>query len=214
MSVFVVCPYAHTHTPILLLFFPLFLLVLFAPSLSMPFSTDAPPQDVLEEPPMDWADNDDDSDGDVSASLVSHHASPSTITAASSQYPTTPSSLLSQPSGLPFVTIAGLTHDELRRNPEFMRYVDLVGSLQELLSLWEKKAPSALSPLACESPAPPPFSLRSLFFFSPCSCELMLVPAPEPVSFAGLGCQAVSAPSSPVTAAYILSIYLDLFGFI
>jgi hypothetical protein len=160
----------------------------------MSLATHAPPQDVLEEPPMDWADDDD---GDVSASLVSHHASPSVITAVSSRYPTTPSSLLSQPSGLLFLTITGPTHDEIRCNPEFMRYVDLVGSLQELLSLWEKKAPLAPSPLACESPAPPLFSLCSLFFFSPCSCELMLVPAPEPVSFAGLGCQAVTAPLSP-----------------
>jgi hypothetical protein len=62
---------------------------------------------------MDWAD-DNDGDSDMSASLVSHHhASPSVITAASSQYLATPSSQLSQPSGLPFVTIAGLTHNEL-----------------------------------------------------------------------------------------------------
>ncbi|KAH9024579.1 hypothetical protein EDB85DRAFT_2150417 [Lactarius pseudohatsudake] len=47
----------------------------------------------------------------------------------------TPSSLLSQPSGLPIQSIARLTHDELTHNPEFVKYVDMVSHLQELLNL-------------------------------------------------------------------------------
>ncbi|KAH9159180.1 hypothetical protein EDB89DRAFT_2084468 [Lactarius sanguifluus] len=37
-----------------------------------------------------------------------------------------PSSLLSQPLGLPIQTIARLTHNELTHNPEFMKYVDML----------------------------------------------------------------------------------------
>lgn len=50
-------------------------------------------------------------------------------------------------------TIAGLTHDELRLNSEFVKYVSLVSSLQELLSLREKTAPPPPPPLLdCEWP--------------------------------------------------------------
>jgi hypothetical protein len=105
-------------------------------------------KDPPEDRGMDWANdnddddnndddnndddnNDDDNDDDnehVSGSLLSlgKCAPPSAITSASSRYPETPSSQLSQPSGLPVEIIAGLTHDELRRNAEFMKYVALV----------------------------------------------------------------------------------------
>ena len=46
------------------------------------------------------------------------------------------SSKLSHPSGLPVDAIAGLTHDELMLNAEFVQYVSLVGSLQNLINLW------------------------------------------------------------------------------
>ncbi|KAN0128803.1 hypothetical protein V8E53_013390 [Lactarius tabidus] len=39
------------------------------------------------------------------------------------------------PQVLPISTIASLTHDELWHNPEFMKHVNLVSSLQELLNL-------------------------------------------------------------------------------
>ena len=48
------------------------------------------------------------------------------------------SSAISHPSGLPIVKISRLTHDELRHNPEFMRYVHMVIALQELLDLQDK----------------------------------------------------------------------------
>jgi hypothetical protein len=128
-------------------------------------------KDPPEDRGMDWADdnNDDNNDEYVFGSLLSlgKRAPPSAITSASSRYPETPSSQLSQPSGLPVEIIAGLTHDELRRNAEFMKYVALVGSLQELLSLREKKPPSPSPfPHNCESSAPCPFSfpLTRLFF--------------------------------------------------
>jgi hypothetical protein len=91
-------------------------------------------KDPPEDRGMDWADDNNDNDNDnkyVSGSLLSlgKCAPPSAITSASSRYPETPSSQLSQPSGLPVEIIAGLTHDELRCNAEFMKYVALVGSL-------------------------------------------------------------------------------------
>src|SRR6266404_4347691 len=47
--------------------------------------------------------------------------------------PNPPPSNLSSPSGVPLSTIALLTHDELRQNAEFMKYVNMVTMLQELL---------------------------------------------------------------------------------
>jgi len=47
--------------------------------------------------------------------------------------PNPPPSNLSSPSGVPLSTIASLTHDELRQNAEFMKYVNMVTMLQELL---------------------------------------------------------------------------------
>jgi hypothetical protein len=41
----------------------------------------------------------------------------------------TPSSALSRPSGVPVATVAGLTHDELQVNLEFMKYMSLVNVL-------------------------------------------------------------------------------------
>ena len=46
------------------------------------------------------------------------------------------SSKLSHPSGLPVDAIAGLTHNELMLNAEFIQYVSLVSSLQNLINLW------------------------------------------------------------------------------
>lgn len=68
-------------------------------------------------------DLDDDDDDDENASkLIGTGAS------SSSRAPVTPSAL-SQPSGLPVDSIAALTHDELQRNSEFMKYVRLVDIL-------------------------------------------------------------------------------------
>jgi hypothetical protein len=150
-------------------------------------------KDPPEDHGMDWADEDDDEDDEyVSGSLLSlgKRAPPSAITSASSWYPETPSSQLSQPSGLPVEIIAGLTHDELRHNAEFMKYVALVGSLQELLSLREKKPPSPSPfPHNCESSAPCPFSFPlTCLFFSPTYCEPVFIPVPKPVSFTSFAC--------------------------
>jgi hypothetical protein len=60
------------------------------------------------------------------------------------------SGAISQPSGLPISTIACLTHNELWHNPEFMKHVNLVSLLQELLKLQEKSVPSNF---CCESPS-------------------------------------------------------------
>ncbi|KAH9169133.1 hypothetical protein EDB89DRAFT_2073330 [Lactarius sanguifluus] len=53
---------------------------------------------------------------------------------ASTRSLATPSQI-SQPLGLPITTITRLTHDKLTHNPEFMKYVEMVSHLQELLSL-------------------------------------------------------------------------------
>src|SRR6266404_6607796 len=51
--------------------------------------------------------------------------------------PNPPPSNLSSPSGVPLSTIASLTHDELRQNAEFMKYVNMVTMLQKLLKFWQ-----------------------------------------------------------------------------
>jgi hypothetical protein len=78
----------------------------------------------LDEPLMDL-DGDDDDDDDYASKLIGTGTG---TTSASSCAPATPS-VLSQPSGLPITAIAGLTHDELRRNEEFMKYVRIVDAL-------------------------------------------------------------------------------------
>jgi hypothetical protein len=154
----------HTLLSSFCFFFPFSSFVLyhlFSRPMATSLSTDPP-----EDHGMDWAD---DNNNYVSGSLLSlgKRAPPSAITSASSRYPETPSSQLSQPSGLPVEIIAGLTHDELRRNAEFMKYVALVGSLQELLSLQEKKPPSPSPfPHNCESSAPALFIFHLRSFFS------------------------------------------------
>jgi hypothetical protein len=105
---------------------------------------------------MEWENNKDTAaaattatatnDSDLSAPQVSHGKHPSQP--ASSLSCTSPASNISHPSGLPVTKIVCLTHDELLLNPEFVKYVNLVDSLQELLNLQEKKAPRAL---VCES---------------------------------------------------------------
>jgi hypothetical protein len=141
----------------------------------------APPQDEVKEPEMNWGDDDDDDDDDddyhMSGSL-GNPAPRSAITSASSRYPETPSSQISHPSGLPFDTIASLTHDELRRNAEFMRYVALVGSLQELLSLRDKKLPSLPSPSPFPSSSESPAPSASIFSHQTC----FVFPAPATAS--------------------------------
>ena len=92
---------------------------------------------------MSGADDDDE--------LMSSHMSrppPNTTCQPASDVPQ-PSSKISQPSGLPISKFSSLTHDELQHNPEFMRYVNLVGSLQELLNMQQKPT----LPLDCESPS-------------------------------------------------------------
>jgi hypothetical protein len=94
---------------------------------------------------MEWENNEDAAtaanDSDLSASQVSHGKHPSQP--ASSLSCTSPASNLSHPSKLPVNKIMCLTHDKLLLNLEFIKCMNLVDSLQELLNLWEKKAPRA-----------------------------------------------------------------------
>jgi hypothetical protein len=102
---------------------------------------------------------------DLSAPQVSHGKHPSQP--ASSLSCASPASNISHPSGLPVTKIACLSHDKLLLNPEFVKYVNLVDSLQELLNLREKKAPRAL---VCESPKCFPWFLALTIFFQPQHC--------------------------------------------
>ena len=70
-----------------------------------------------------------------------YHPLPCVTTSLTSSLPS--SSLISSPSGLAIDTIAQLTHDELYLNPEFMEYIHMVDTLQELLGLWEKMSMGA-----------------------------------------------------------------------
>jgi len=97
-----------------------------------------------DEPTLDFDEDDDD----VSVSLLSRERNISATASASTRSLATPSQH-SRPSGVLINTIARLTHDELTHNPEFMRNVNMVVSLQELLSLRQKSPMSngELSPL-------------------------------------------------------------------
>lgn len=100
--------------------------------------------DIGNDADNDMGDDADDDADDMSASHMSqprHVSYPSSaITCASSQSLKTQ---LSQPSGLPIDSIARLTHDELRHNAEFIKYVDLVDHLQELLAIRNTKTKCA-----------------------------------------------------------------------
>lgn len=82
------------------------------------------PTAACEEDYLPESDDDDDLPMDPVPSRP-----PSLNASASSSSLATPSSAISQPSGLPVATIALLTHDELRVNAEFMRYVNMVNFL-------------------------------------------------------------------------------------
>jgi hypothetical protein len=105
---------------------------------------------------------------------------PSVVTSDSSWTLALSSSKISKPSGLPIDTIARLTHNELQHNPEIMKYVSLVNSLQELLNLWEK---STMCTFVCESPHC--CSLCAHFLCVSQASEHVLVPVPKPVSLTG-----------------------------
>jgi hypothetical protein len=93
------------------------------------------PEDLLpEDEDDDWYMDEHASPSHVSGntpSFVSGHSAPHGIfKSPSSRSLSTPAtSLVSQPSGLPQHVIAGLTHDELRLNAEFTKYVNLVDIL-------------------------------------------------------------------------------------
>lgn len=130
-------------------------------------------------------DEDDGDDDDYDFTLPASKADaaprpPSAVTSDSSgTLALSSSSKISKPSGLPIDTIARLTHDELQHNPEFMKHVNLVASLQELLRLREK---SATHRHIRESPpfafAPPVYA----HLFGRQASEYILVSVPEPVS--------------------------------
>ena len=92
--------------------------------------------------PDDADDYDEDYDYTLPSPAKPCLYPPSTSTSDSSQTLTF-SSKLSHPSGLLVDTVAGLTHDELLVNPEFVKYVSLVGSLQELINLQSGAHPSS-----------------------------------------------------------------------
>ncbi|KAN0136753.1 hypothetical protein V8E53_005523 [Lactarius tabidus] len=127
--------------------------------------------DPLEEPQDGWSQVDEvvqgfdnkDEDDKYNYSLPPSKAKPtlhppSAVTSDSSRTLALSSSKISKPSGLPINTIAHLTHDELWHNLEFMKYVSLVDSLQELLNLRERSAtrtfvskPQSMSSSLCPS---------------------------------------------------------------
>ena len=89
--------------------------------------------------PDEVDDYDEDYDYTLPPAKLPPHP-PSSTTSDSSRTLVLSSNKLSLPSGLPKDTIARLTHDELRLNPEFVTYVGLVKSLQDLIESREKTA--------------------------------------------------------------------------
>jgi hypothetical protein len=149
--------------------------------------------DPLEEPQDGWSQVDEvvqgfdnkDEDDKYNYSLPPSKAKPtlhppSAVTSDSSRTLALSSSKISKPSGLPINTIAHLTHDELWHNLEFMKYVSLVDSLQELLNLRER---SATRTFVCESPHC--CSLCAHFLCVSQASEHVLIPVPKPVSLTG-----------------------------
>ena len=137
-----------------------------------PLSLSLHAMSTLSLPDVDTLDEDDTiiqwdnkmSGADDDDELMSSHVSrppPNTTCQPASDVPQ-PSSEISQPSGLPISKISSLTHDELWHNPEFMWYVKLMVSLQDLLNLRQKPT----LPLDCESPSSF-FFLCSIMFFEP-----------------------------------------------
>jgi hypothetical protein len=124
---------------------------------------------------MEWENNKDaaaaataataTNNSDLSAPQVCHGKCPSQP--ASSLSHRSPASNISHPSRLPVTKIVCLTHDELLLNPEFVKEMNLVDSLQELLNLQEKKVPRVL---VCESPKGFPWFLVLTIFFQPQHC--------------------------------------------
>ena len=132
---------------------------------------------------------------DASASLVSSkpasHPPSLNVSASSFSLATPSSSSLSLPSGLPVTTISRLTHDELRVNAEFMKYVNMV---DVLLNIWEK------SPSNGEYLPPPPFfflTILILFYSLPRRQLGWVVPSPKRLGLSGLLWRRQHVASSP-----------------
>jgi hypothetical protein len=143
-------------------FFPVFFSFFFC-SMSTSISAGAPVNDGSGERAEDYdeLDEDDDDDMDDDISLL---RPPSVVTSVSTRSlgMPPPSSEISRPSGLPAVTIARLTHDELTLNPEFTQYIRTVDALHELLN-YRSAVSTGESPLPLWIPFSPLFSQRQLW---------------------------------------------------
>jgi hypothetical protein len=118
----------------------------------------SPLDDDYEDPPMDFEDLDDGLGDGVDGASVFHPSSTAASVSGKSLKTAPRSSEISLPSGLSIDTIARLTHDELRHNAEFMKYVRMVDSLHELLNFRSSGS-------TCESLSPPSL-LMPFFIFS------------------------------------------------
>jgi len=101
---------------------------------------------------------------------------------------------LSLPSGLPIPTIAGLSHNELKHNPEFNKYVNMVSQLQELLTLRSSFSTCTFMFFLTL------FSAHNHPFFSLYCCHLFFVLASERLCVAGYswpGETVAPPPSAP-----------------
>jgi hypothetical protein len=123
--------------------------------------------DDYEDPPMDFEDLDDGLGDGVDGASVFHPSSTAASVSGKSLKTAPRSSEISLPSGLSIDTIARLTHDELRHNAEFMKYVRMVDSLHELLNFRSSGS-------TCESLSPPLSFDAVLYFFQRSPCLLRL----------------------------------------
>ncbi|KAH8980138.1 hypothetical protein EDB92DRAFT_1954218 [Lactarius akahatsu] len=97
--------------------------------------------DDNEEPILDF----DDMDNKDDEAFWSCTLSAAFSATASMRSLGMPSSLLSQPLGLPIEVITRLTHNKLTQNAEFMKYVNMVSHLQELLNVRQNPSMTANS---------------------------------------------------------------------
>ena len=112
-------PHSHHALP----YFYLFFFPSHSLSLALMSATGSEYEDRID---LDGSDDDPDAPPHVSAAKPTFRRPSMNASASTSSLVTPSSSAISYPSGLPDDVISRLTHDELLKNPEFVKYVNTV----------------------------------------------------------------------------------------
>ena len=166
-------PHSHHTLP----YFYLFFFPSHSLSLALMSATGSEYEDRID---LDGSDDDPDAPPHVSAAKPTFRRPSMNASASTSSLVTPSSSAISYPSGLPDDVISRLTHDELLKNPEFVKYVNTV----EVLLHREKvdKVPPNRKSLPHLFYKPPLISHHSF----PCHQFGWVVPSPRRFRLSGL----------------------------